>query len=81
MSMRHIGPIRDRFRHIVLDDISRKLRLAKDAKKVHLTNAHLNMAQSVRAMNFSDESKGDLRFLIPPEEEESISKVKWTKKL
>jgi superfamily II DNA helicase RecQ len=51
----------------VLDDICRKLSLAKDIKMIQLTNARPNVALSVRVMNHSNESKGDLRFLIPPE--------------
>ncbi|KAF8798379.1 hypothetical protein BYT27DRAFT_7228444 [Phlegmacium glaucopus] len=54
----------------VLDDIHRKLRLAKDVKMIQLTNSHPNVALSVRVMNHSDEAKGDLWFLIPPEAKE-----------
>jgi superfamily II DNA helicase RecQ len=51
----------------VLDDIRRKLRLAKDVKMIQLTNSRPNVALSVRVMNHSNESKGDLWFLIPPD--------------
>lgn len=50
----------------VLDDIRSKLRLAKDVKMVRVTNARPNIALSVRAMKYSNESKADLCFLIPP---------------
>ena len=51
----------------ILDDICRKFRLAKNVKMIQLTNARPNVALSVRVMNHSNESKGDLRFLIPLE--------------
>ncbi|KDR67869.1 hypothetical protein GALMADRAFT_79410, partial [Galerina marginata CBS 339.88] len=51
----------------VLDDIRSKLKLAKDVEMVQLTNARPNVALSVRVMEHSDDSKGDLRFLIPPQ--------------
>lgn len=51
----------------VLDDIRRKLRLAKNVKMIQLNNSRPNVALSVRVMKHSNESKGDLRFLIPPE--------------
>lgn len=49
----------------ILDDVRRKLRLSKDAKMVKMTNARPNVALSCRTMRHSDESKADLRFLIP----------------
>lgn len=49
----------------VLDDIRRKLQLSKDVKMICVTNARPNVALSVRVMQHSDESKGDLRFTIP----------------
>ncbi|KAF8803083.1 hypothetical protein BYT27DRAFT_7214918 [Phlegmacium glaucopus] len=54
----------------VLDDICCKLRLAKGVKMIQLTNSHPNVALSVWVMNHSEEAKGDLRFLIPPEAKE-----------
>ena len=51
----------------VFDDICWKLRLAKGVKMIQLTNAHPNVALSVQVMKHSNESKGDLWFLIPPE--------------
>lgn len=50
----------------VLDDIHRKLQLSKDTCTIRLTNARPNVALSVRVMQHSEDSKGDLRFLIPP---------------
>lgn len=50
----------------VLEDIRRKLKLSKSCKMVSLTNERPNVALSVREMKYSDESKGDLQFLIPP---------------
>ena len=49
----------------VLDDIRSKLRLAQDVKMVQVTNARPNVALSVRTMKHSNDSKADLRFLIP----------------
>lgn len=49
----------------VLDDIRSKLRLAHDVKVIRVTNARPNVALSVRTMKYSNESKADLRFLIP----------------
>ncbi|KAF8165834.1 P-loop containing nucleoside triphosphate hydrolase protein [Crassisporium funariophilum] len=49
----------------VLDDIRGKLRLSKDTKTISVTNARPNVALSVRVMKHSDESKADLRFIIP----------------
>ena len=51
----------------VLDDICGKLKLARDVEMIQLTNARPNVALSVRVMEHSEDSKGDLRFLIPPE--------------
>lgn len=50
----------------VLDDIRGKLKLSRDVEMIQLTNARPNVALSVRVMEHSDDSKGDLRFLIPP---------------
>ena len=49
----------------ILDDIRQKLRLSQTVKMVSVSNARPNIALSVRAMQHSDESKADLRFLIP----------------
>ena len=49
----------------ILDDIRRKLRLSQTVKMVSVSNARPIIALSVRAMQHSDESKADLRFLIP----------------
>lgn len=49
----------------ILDDIRRKLQLSQSVKVVSVSNARPNVALSVRAMQHSDESKADLRFLIP----------------
>ena len=49
----------------VLDDIRSKLRLAQDVKMIRVTNARPNVALSVRTMKYSNDSKADLRFLIP----------------
>lgn len=49
----------------VLDDIKRQLRLEKSVNIVSVSNARPNVALSVRGMEFSEESKADLRFLIP----------------
>ena len=51
----------------VLDDIRGKLKLARDVEMIQLTNACPNVALSIRVMEHSEDSKGDLRFLIPPE--------------
>jgi superfamily II DNA helicase RecQ len=51
----------------VLDDIRGKLKLARDVEMIQLTNARPNVALSVRVLEHSEDSKGDLRFLIPPE--------------
>jgi superfamily II DNA helicase RecQ len=50
----------------VLDDICGKMRLSKTATKVSFSNARPNVALSVRSMQYPEESKADLRFLIPP---------------
>ena len=49
----------------VLDDIRGKLKLARDVEIIQLTNARPNVALSIRVMDHSEDSKGDLRFLIP----------------
>lgn len=49
----------------VLNDIQLKLQLGSDTKMVRLTNT-CNVALSVRKMKHSEESKGDVCFLIPP---------------
>lgn len=55
----------------ILDDIKRKLRLSTSVQKVSVSNARPNVALSVRAMQHSEESKGDLRFLIPKDAKEA----------
>jgi superfamily II DNA helicase RecQ len=50
----------------ILDDIRVKLELSKDATLVSLSNARPNIALSCRSMQHPEESKADLRFLIPP---------------
>ncbi|KAG6814800.1 hypothetical protein H0H93_012209, partial [Arthromyces matolae] len=49
----------------VLDDIKRQLGMSKSTKTISVSNARPNVALSVRAMRHSEESKVDLRFLIP----------------
>lgn len=49
----------------ILDDVCVKLGLANDSKTISLTNARPNIALSCRPMKYSEESKADLRFLIP----------------
>jgi superfamily II DNA helicase RecQ len=49
----------------VLDDICAKLRLSESATKISLSNGRPNVALSVQSMGNTDESKADLRFLIP----------------
>jgi superfamily II DNA helicase RecQ len=51
----------------VLDDIRLKLGLSKDPARISLTNARPIIALSVRTMQFPEESRADLRFLIPPQ--------------
>ena len=51
----------------VLNDVQHKLQLGSDTKMVRLTNAQPNVALSVQTMKHSEESKGDVRFLIPPD--------------
>ncbi|KAJ7808984.1 hypothetical protein B0H14DRAFT_3151768 [Mycena olivaceomarginata] len=51
----------------VLDDVRLKLGLSKDPARISLTNARPNIALSVRTMQFPEESRADLRFLIPPQ--------------
>jgi len=50
----------------VLDDICGKMHLSKTAMKVSFNNASPNVALSVCSMQYPEESKADLRFLIPP---------------
>jgi superfamily II DNA helicase RecQ len=49
----------------ILDDVRRKLWLSESAKMVAVTNAHPNVALSVRPMQFNNYSTADLHFLIP----------------
>jgi superfamily II DNA helicase RecQ len=49
----------------ILDDIRRRLSITNDAQLVALSNDRPNIALSVRVMKHSEESKADLRFLIP----------------
>jgi superfamily II DNA helicase RecQ len=49
-----------------LDDICGKIRLSKTATKISFSNVRPNVALSVRSMQHPEESKADLRFLIPP---------------
>lgn len=49
----------------VLDDVRSQLRLSKDIKMVRVTNKRPNIALSIRVMQYSEESKAGLRFLIP----------------
>jgi Superfamily II DNA helicase len=49
----------------IIDDIRVKLQLDTDATTVQLSNSRPNVALSVRSMEHSDDSKADLRFLIP----------------
>ncbi|KAG6807500.1 hypothetical protein H0H92_007260, partial [Tricholoma furcatifolium] len=49
----------------VLDDIKRQLRLDESVRVVSVSNARPNVALSIREMQHSEESKADLRFLIP----------------
>ncbi|EDR07173.1 uncharacterized protein LACBIDRAFT_299079 [Laccaria bicolor S238N-H82] len=51
----------------VLNDVRHKLQLGSEKKMVRLTNARPNVAVSVRTMKHSEETKGDIRFLIPPD--------------
>ncbi|KAF5332724.1 hypothetical protein D9611_005316 [Ephemerocybe angulata] len=48
----------------VLDDIRATLELRGNLVRVAVTNDRPNVALSVRTMKYSDESKGDLRFLL-----------------
>ncbi|KAJ7861950.1 hypothetical protein B0H13DRAFT_1638916, partial [Mycena leptocephala] len=50
----------------ILDDVRVKLGLSKNATRISLTNARPNVALSVRTMQHPEESKADLRLLIPP---------------
>ncbi|KAJ6614985.1 P-loop containing nucleoside triphosphate hydrolase protein, partial [Mycena sp. CBHHK59/15] len=49
----------------VLDEVCAKLKIGKDAVTVTLSNARPNVALSVRKIVHPDETKADLRFLIP----------------
>jgi superfamily II DNA helicase RecQ len=49
----------------ILDDIRHRISITKDAQFVALSNDRPNIALSVRVMKHSEESKADLRFLIP----------------
>ena len=49
----------------ILDDVRSKLRLSRTAKIVSVTNAHPNVALSVRSMKFDNYSMANLCFLIP----------------
>jgi hypothetical protein len=49
----------------ILDDIWCKLQLSESAKLVEVTNAHPNVALSIRSMQFDNYSMADLCFLIP----------------
>lgn len=49
----------------ILDDVRKKVDLSKDATVVNLSNDRPNVALSCRVMKHSEESKADLRFLIP----------------
>jgi len=50
----------------ILDDIRAKLQLSKSAQMVQVTNARPNVALSCRTLKHPENSKADLRFLIPP---------------
>jgi superfamily II DNA helicase RecQ len=50
----------------VLNDVRHKLQLGTNTKMVQLTNARPNVALSVRTMKHSEETKGSICFLIPP---------------
>lgn len=58
----------------VLDDIRAKLELSKHVRMVRVSNARPNIALSCRTMKHPEDSKADLRFLIPKdlEKEEDI---------
>ncbi|KAJ7211656.1 P-loop containing nucleoside triphosphate hydrolase protein, partial [Mycena pura] len=49
----------------VLDDVRAKLKIGTDAASVSMSNARPNIALSVRKIVHPDETKADLRFLIP----------------
>ncbi|KAJ7075016.1 P-loop containing nucleoside triphosphate hydrolase protein [Mycena belliarum] len=49
----------------VLDDVWAKLKIGKDAATVSMSNARPNVALSVRKIIHPDETKADLRFLLP----------------
>lgn len=50
----------------VIDDIRGKLGISKDATTIAISNDRPNVSLSCRQMRHSEESHGDLRFLIPP---------------
>jgi superfamily II DNA helicase RecQ len=50
----------------VLDDVCAKLKIAKDHVAVRVSNARPNVALSVSVMKHPEESKADLRFIVPP---------------
>lgn len=49
----------------IMDGVRSTLSLSADAVKISVTNARPNVSLCVRSMQHSDESKADLRFLIP----------------
>lgn len=49
----------------VLDDVCAKLKIDKNAKTISMSNARPNIALSVRKIVHPDDTKADLRFLIP----------------
>lgn len=49
----------------ILDDINAKLQLSASIKSIRISNARPNVALSCRRMHHPDNSKADLRFLIP----------------
>lgn len=53
------------FPNHILEDIRKQLDLSNNAATVSLSNDRPNVALSVRAMEHSEDSKGDLRFLLP----------------
>lgn len=50
----------------ILDDIRVKLQLPIDIKMIQVSNTRPNVALSCRRMHHPDDTKADLRFLIPP---------------
>ncbi|KAJ7798350.1 P-loop containing nucleoside triphosphate hydrolase protein [Mycena olivaceomarginata] len=49
----------------VLDDVCAKFKIGKDAVTVSMSNARPNIALSVRKIMHPDDTKADLRFLLP----------------